>query len=446
MRRQQRSGWITSLVVLAVFVGFAAMLWFNASDAPELIVVVPTQLPPTNDPGAWQNLLREGFGSNSTALPTVPIPTQPFEAPTLVGLDAPQNAVPIQPASIGDRPTQAFSLPATPTPPPETPTPLGDGAEDGERDLEATPFAEQQVEIPTQIWQPPPLIPPISRDPFGRDHYWFSRPVDSNATNFGLFYYPYGSDGPNADNPWRVHHGIDMPNPIGETVRAAGSGTVIWAADSLRVAEDSEDSTFFQNSPSYGNVVVIEHDFGYRGQPLYTLYAHLSAVLVRRGQLVDSGDVIGLVGDTGRVSGPHVHFEVRMGENAYRNTYNPLLWMVPYVGHGVIAGQVLDRQGEIVQDMDVTLRSWSTGLVEDTTTTYNFLGTVSDVNSDPIWEETFVFGDVPVGRYEVVASLEGRRLSKIVDVQEGTTIFVELKVEDPATPQVAPTAIGNASD
>src|SRR5262249_52982308 len=119
--------------------------------------------------------------------------------------------------------------------------------------------------------------------------------------NFALFSYPYGSDGPQEQTPWRVHHGIDMPNPIGQTVRAAGSGTVIWAGSG------------FENSPSYGNVVEIQHDFGYNGQPLYTLYAHLSAFLVTAGQVVNTGDPIGLVGNTGRVSGPHVHFEVRMG-------------------------------------------------------------------------------------------------------------------------------------
>ena len=57
-----------------------------------------------------------------------------------------------------------------------------------------------------------------------------------------------------------------MPNPIGEPVRAAGSGRVIWAADGRE-----EEAGIFQNSPAYGNVVMIEHDFGYRGQPLYTL-------------------------------------------------------------------------------------------------------------------------------------------------------------------------------
>jgi murein DD-endopeptidase MepM/ murein hydrolase activator NlpD len=426
-----KSGAITLMVVVLATVLFGGVLWLNAGNSGDLVVIVPTQLPPTEDPNSWQAVLQRGFGDNSTPLPTVPIPTQPFEPPTLPPLDQAPDLEPIQPATIGVRPTSAVVEGDTPTPAPQdTPTPLGEG--------DAPPvFTEQSVVLPTNIWQPPPLIPPLSRDPLGRDHYWFSRPVDSNATNFGLFYYPYGSDGPNSDNPWRVHHGIDMPNPVGETVRAAGAGRIIWAADSLRV----EDAAIFQNSPSYGNVVVVEHDFGYRGERLWTLYAHLSAVLVEQGQYVQSGDVIGLVGETGRVSGPHVHFEVRMGENHYRATYNPVLWMVPYVGHGVIAGRIVGRDGEYMQDVGITLRNWSNGLVEDSTTSYVFLDTPSDVNPDPIWEENFTFADVPIGRYEVIATVDGRRLSKIIDVQEGTTTLVELTLKDPATPQVLPSIV-----
>ncbi|MEO0560671.1 MAG: peptidoglycan DD-metalloendopeptidase family protein, partial [Chloroflexota bacterium] len=381
-----------------------------------------------------------GFGENSTPLPTVPIPTQNFEAPTLPPLDI-AEIEPILPATVGVRPTERLSEAATPTRAPlDTPTPLGEGDTVGDT---GPVFTEQAIVVEaTRIWQPPPLIAPLSIDPLGRDHYWFNRPVDSNATNFGLFYYPYGSDGPNSDNPWRVHHGIDMPNPVGETVRAAAAGRVVWAADSLRI----EDAAAFQNSPSYGNVVVIEHDFGYRGERLWTLYAHLSAVLVEQGQYLQSGEVVGLVGETGRVSGPHVHFEVRMGENHYRATYNPVLWMVPYVGHGVIAGRLTDRRGDFMQDRDVTLRNWGTGLVEDTTTTYVQPGTTSDVNPDPMWGENFVFADVPVGRYEVVTSVEGRRLSKIIDVQEGTTAFVDLTLEDIATPQLLATTETNVTE
>jgi murein DD-endopeptidase MepM/ murein hydrolase activator NlpD len=414
------------LLVLIVLGGFGFLVWVNAQPAPALKTIIPTEVVPTDDPNAWERILEEGFGSNSTPLPTIALPTAPYAAPTL-----PQtgdtNLIPLGPNEVsGDlRPT--VNAIVTPTRIPPTPAPVST----------EIPVTAQFVTRQPAEWQPPPLVPPISRDPLGRDHYWFARPVDSNATNFALFSYTYGSDGPQQENPYRVHHGIDMPNPIGQTVRAAGSGTVVWAGDGLRV----ENPGSFENSPSYGNVVYIQHDFGYRGQSLYTLYAHLSAVLVVPGQRVNMGDAIGLVGNTGRVSGPHVHFEVRMGSSErqprYGDTYNPLLWMVSYVGTGVIAGRVTDLFGNEVQDQTVTVIDRRNGLVVQSTTTYIYLENGSDVNADPLWGENFVLADIPVGRYEVVANIDGQRVSKIVDVAEGMTTFVELSPRTPATPQAA---------
>ena len=402
---------VPAFVFIVISLGvFGVLLLSNRAPAPVLQPIIPTQALPTDDPNAWQNILREGFGENSTPLPTVAIPTEPFVPPTLAG-ESDTNLVPLSAAEfVGDvRPTfTPFSAAVTPTPPRST---VAFVASD-------VPVTVQLVTRSPDEWQPPPLVPPLSRDPLGRDHYWFQRPVDSNATNYGLFYYPFGSDGPQDENPWRVHHGIDMPNPVGETVRSAGSGSVIWAADGLRVLGGA-----FQNSPSYGNVVLVEHDFGYHNQPLFTLYAHLSATLVQQGDVVQAGDVIGLVGETGRVSGPHVHFEVRLGENHYRSTYNPVLWMVPYVGHGVIAGRVTDTNGNMLSDIGVTINNWGTGLVQDTTSTYVFLDNDLDVRPDPIWDENFAVGDVPVGRYEVVVTVNGQRISKVMRCWKGRPLL-----------------------
>jgi murein DD-endopeptidase MepM/ murein hydrolase activator NlpD len=419
MRRQPNSLSALFLMVVALG-GFGFLLWSNAEITPPLEPIVPTEFIPTDDPNSWENLLRQGFGDNSTPLPTIAIPTEPFIAPTLA-LSGDTNVIPINPASVNGLATATPFGGATPT----LPLPTSGLV------LTQLPITEQAVTRPPSEWRPPPLLPPLSRDPMGRDHYWFQRPVDSNANNAGLFYYPFGSNGIGDENSWRVHTGIDMPNPVGETVRAAASGEVIWAADGLRVEEGGP----FQNSASYGNVIVIQHDFGFRGQPIWTLYAHLSAALVRRGQYVNAGEVIGLVGATGRVSGPHVHFEIRMGENHLRATYNPVLWMVPYVGTGVIAGRVVDFRGDRVQDVTVTVNRWAIGLVQDTSSTYIFENNGLDVNTDPNWDENFVVGDLPVGRYEVVVTIDGERVSKLVDVLEGTTSFVELLPEQPPTPQ-----------
>lgn len=405
-------------LVLIAISGFGLVVWSNARPAdPPRTIIIPTQLAPTESGQPWQAILQAGFGSNATPLPTIAIPTASFVPPTLPG-NSGINPTPVAAEQVVSNPQVEVVLAVTPTRSTFTTS----------SNTDSLAVTEQVVTRPPTDWSPPPLIPPISRDPLGRDHYWFGRPVDSNGRNYDLSDYPFGSDGPLQDSPYRIHHGIDMPNPIGQTVRAAGSGTIAWAGPG------------FQDSPAYGNVVVIQHDFGYNGQPLFTLYAHLEAVLAVAGQLVNRGDPIGLIGNSGRVSGPHVHFEVRVGENRYGATYNPLLWMVPYVGHGVIAGRVLGPRGDLLQDQTVTIRDWRTGLVVQSTTTYIYLENASDVNADPLWQENFVVGDIPVGRYEVISNIDGTRTSQLVEVLEGLTTFAELSLESPAasTPTATP--------
>ncbi|UCB46738.1 MAG: M23 family metallopeptidase [Spirochaetota bacterium] len=85
------------------------------------------------------------------------------------------------------------------------------------------------------------------------------------------------------------HTGIDIANRRGGKVHAAQAGRVVFAGARSR----------------YGYTVIIEHSFGYR-----TLYGHLSDVVVKRGQRLQRGQVIGYIGNTGRSTGPHLHFEV----------------------------------------------------------------------------------------------------------------------------------------
>ncbi len=414
----RRDGFSTIFLLILGLASFGLIVWLNARpDQSPTIIVIPTVQQPTEDANSWQDVLRVGFGSNSTPLPTVAIPTASFMPPTLAG-SSDTNLTPIAPLQLTVAAQNQPNNVVTPTRPSAT------------LSVETTGVAvvEQVVTRPPSQWQPPALIPPISRDPYGRDHYVFARPVDSNANNAALLSYTYGTNGPQEEEPWRIHTGIDMPNPIGQTVRAAGVGTVIWAGSG------------FQDSPSYGNVVQIQHDFGYKGETLYTLYAHLSAVLVTQGQRVNLGDPVGLVGNSGRVSGPHVHFEVRVGENRYRATYNPLLWMVPYVGRGVIAGRVVGRNGIVLQDQNVTVLDNRTGLVVQAVTTYVYLENGSDVNSDALWKENFVFGDIPVGRYQVITNIDGQRVVQRVDVSEGMTTFVDLALKEPLA-EVTPTVV-----
>lgn len=88
-----------------------------------------------------------------------------------------------------------------------------------------------------------------------------------------------------------MHEGVDFPAEVGTPVIAAASGVVIGA----------------ENHPEYGNMIEIEH-----GNSLTTRYAHLSRILVKPGTLVRRGQKIGEIGNTGRSTGPHLHFEVRL--------------------------------------------------------------------------------------------------------------------------------------
>lgn len=89
----------------------------------------------------------------------------------------------------------------------------------------------------------------------------------------------------------KLHTGLDFSAPIGTPIYATGDGTI------------SEAKT--RGSSGYGKYVEINHGFGYE-----TLYGHMSRIVVRRGQHVKRGDIIGYVGNSGRSTAPHLHYEV----------------------------------------------------------------------------------------------------------------------------------------
>ena len=97
----------------------------------------------------------------------------------------------------------------------------------------------------------------------------------------------------------RTHTGIDIGVPMGKPVKAAASGTI----------------TFAGWKGSLGNLVVVSH-----GNGVQTYYGHNSKIVVKAGQKVSQGDVIAKAGSTGRSTGSHVHFEIRVNGSSY----NPL--------------------------------------------------------------------------------------------------------------------------
>ncbi|HUP48094.1 MAG TPA: M23 family metallopeptidase [Thermoanaerobaculia bacterium] len=99
------------------------------------------------------------------------------------------------------------------------------------------------------------------------------------------------------------HAGVDISSAIGQPVRAPADGTVVKA----------------MWEGGYGNVVYLAHGNGYS-----TRYGHLSGFAARPGQRVKRGDVVGYVGSTGRSTGPHLHYEVRLNNKAM----NPLEYIL----------------------------------------------------------------------------------------------------------------------
>jgi murein DD-endopeptidase MepM/ murein hydrolase activator NlpD len=113
----------------------------------------------------------------------------------------------------------------------------------------------------------------------GQPQYW---PLDDTG------FLTRGQVGDSAGD--QAHPGIDIAVPTGSVVRAAGGGTV---------AQTGQD-------PEYGWFVLLQHSEGYQ-----SMYGHLSRRLIAQGDTVAAGQVIGLSGNTGRSSAPHLHFEVR---------------------------------------------------------------------------------------------------------------------------------------
>ena len=262
---------------------------------------------------------------------------------------------------------------------------------------------------PISAWRPPLYPTPWALSPY--DHFYFSRPIAANDINWPLADYRYGgvffSD--------VVHTGVDIPAHPGTPVLAAGSGKITWAGYGLYHGIVNPDDP-------YGLAVLIRHDFGYQGQRLYTMYGHLNRVDVQKGQHVETGEQIGLSGQTGMVTGPHLHFEVRLGKDTQFTTRNPELWLVPPQGWGVLVGRVMTNHGEPVYGQIVDIVSqesdqlWKAG-------TYG----QGNVRSDEYYRENVVISDLPAGRYDIYIRYLDRNYSMEIQIDPGQVSYFTLQ-------------------
>src|SRR2546422_402704 len=134
---------------------------------------------------------------------------------------------------------------------------------------------------------------------------------------------------------FQQHQGVEFNNPDGTPVHAIGDGVVVFAGPAERGA----------------NTVAIRHDRRLKGLIIFSTYYHNAQLLVSVGQRVKAGDVIALVGNTGRATNDHLHLEIHVApvdsvplivdpnERYPKYTVNPELWIRPLPGTGIVAGR-----------------------------------------------------------------------------------------------------------
>jgi murein DD-endopeptidase MepM/ murein hydrolase activator NlpD len=309
---------------------------------------------------------------------------RPSPTPVVAGIAAIPDEVP-------------FEAPLTPSPEPfrfDLPTP---GAE------------------PISGWRPPLYPVPWAMSPY--DHFYFARPIAADQVNWPLADYRYGGIffAPNI-----VHTGVDIPTPEGTPIMAAGPGTVVWVGWGLFTESPGD-----QGDP-YGLAVAIRHDFGYKSQQLYTIYAHMSLITAVIGQHVETGDPLGLVGATGATTGPHLHFEVRFPFNSFHDTYNPELWIAPPQGWGVLVGRVMDTEGKTLQHVEVFVKSESTRQTRNVKT----YGGGGALNHDPYYNENLVMGDLPAGIYKLTLFFDKKERQTWVEIFPGQVTYFTFEGEN----------------
>lgn len=268
-------------------------------------------------------------------------------------------------------------------------------------------------------WRPPLYPVPLALTQF--DHFYFSRPFAVDNPAQPVEDYRYGGLFEDV-----VHIGMDIKMDVGTPIIAAGPGKVVWSGYGLV-------SGRFDPDDPYGNAVMIRHKFGFQGLNLYTVYAHLDSVEVVQDQLVESGQLLGFSGTTGKTSGPHLHFEVRQKEGDFFFTLNPELWMVPPQGWGVLAGRVMNTGGRKLKGQMVIVHS----TVEDRFwRAKSYHGGFT--NSDPYYQENLVISDLPAGRYKISINYLSRIYTREIEIYPGLVSYFTFRGRSGYTNEAPP--------
>lgn len=259
--------------------------------------------------------------------------------------------------------------------------------------------------------------------PEENDHFWVESPFLN--TEFNKVAAPSYQFGSTAGGQYRPHHGIDIANRWGTPVQAGTSGTVVFAG-----MDDPIPMGPYPNF--YGNTVVIRLD---RKLPVaggeldaFVLYGHLSRVTVAQGQQVAPGDIVGEVGMTGIAIGPHLHFEMRVGENTYQNSVNAYLWLKPAPGEGAVAVRLVTADGRSWPGARLTLARFENGRAVWGRLIETYLDN-ENIGPNPSWGENGAMGDVPAGYYVLIGNVNGEAVRAEFFVRDGQTTFVEIRTK-----------------
>ncbi len=262
---------------------------------------------------------------------------------------------------------------------------------------------------------------PRAQPPMAPKTTWFGRPIAPADNPLIDQTYRYGST---MGGNFQQHQGVEFNNPDGTPVHAIGSGAVVYAGPAERGA-----LTVAIRMDS-----VLQTPEG--TQTLFSVYYHNSALKVRVGERVARGDVISLVGHTGRATNDHLHLEVHAATNDSvplivdslerfpRFTTNPELWIVPVDGTGIVAGQVWDSAGNAVPGA----RIYGLRKSEPRETPFSYVETYRDkTHPHPLYHEHFAIGGVPPGNYQLGTEVDGRKVWRRVRVEPGRVTWVEFR-------------------
>ncbi len=291
------------------------------------------------------------------------------------------------------------------------PVPAKQGTSIQTQNLTLPEPAPTNISIPTATATPTRCNPSTADFCIVDGDFIFQNPLGVDAPLKIAYSYPYGSTENGTRDP---HRGVDLESKDGAPVFAPITGAVTFAGrDHDRIYTPWDDY--------FGNLVVIKH-----GDGLYTLYGHLSQINVAAGDQVNSGEVIGAVGNTGVAIGSHLHFEVRTGGDGtdFFSTENPELWLSLQEGMGALS-ITLDGSNEEKILRNFVIIRYAPG----TTTSEKKYYVSTYPKGFEHNKEDFAMSNLPPGYYRI-AFTDGTGLyERIVTVEAGklTQVIIELK-------------------